>query len=77
MTWSEGTDFPTIANAKVAKVDRVLNARPRKCFGFRSLQEFSAPSFTHMRWQLESAKIKVYSNRKISTDIHILMPVWC
>jgi IS30 family transposase len=33
------TDFSTIANAEVAKVERLLNARPRKSLGFRSPQE--------------------------------------
>ena len=32
----KGTDFSTIANAEVAKVERLLNARPRKSLGFRS-----------------------------------------
>jgi IS30 family transposase len=35
----KGTDFSTIANAEVAKVERLLNARPRKSPGFRSPQE--------------------------------------
>ena len=35
----KGTDFSTIANAEVAKVERLLNARPRKSLGFRSPQE--------------------------------------
>src|SRR5277367_923982 len=30
----KGTDFSTIANAEVAKVERLLNARPRKSLGF-------------------------------------------
>jgi hypothetical protein len=34
----KGTDFSTIANAEVAKVERLLNARPRKSLGFRSPQ---------------------------------------
>jgi hypothetical protein len=34
----KGTDFSTIANAEVAKVERLLNARPRKSLGFRSQQ---------------------------------------
>ena len=32
-------NFSTIANAEVAKVERLLNARPRKSLGFRSPQE--------------------------------------
>ena len=36
----KGTDFSTISSAEVAKVERLLNARPRKSlFGFRSPQE--------------------------------------
>ena len=35
----KGTDFSTISNAEVAKVERLLNARPRKSLGFRSPQE--------------------------------------
>ena len=35
----KGTDFSTIANAEVAKVERLLDARPRKSLGFRSPQE--------------------------------------
>jgi IS30 family transposase len=35
----KGTDFSTIANAEVAKVERLLNTRPRKSLGFRSPQE--------------------------------------
>ena len=35
----KGTDFSTIANAEVAKVERLLNAIPRKSLGFRSPQE--------------------------------------
>ena len=35
----KATDFSTIANAEVAKVERLLNARPRKSLGFRSPQE--------------------------------------
>ena len=35
----KGTDFATIANAEVAKVERLLNARPRKSLGFRSPRE--------------------------------------
>jgi IS30 family transposase len=31
--------FSTISNAEVAKVERLLNARPRKSLGFRSPQE--------------------------------------
>jgi hypothetical protein len=34
----KGTDFSTIANAEVAKLERLLNARPRKSLGFRSPQ---------------------------------------
>ena len=34
-----GTDFSTISSAEVAKVERLLNARPRKSLGFRSPQE--------------------------------------
>ena len=33
------TDFSTISSAEVAKVERLLNARPRKSLGFRSPQE--------------------------------------
>ena len=35
----KGIDFSTIANAEVAKVERLLNARLRKSLGFRSLEE--------------------------------------
>jgi len=35
----KGTDFSTISNAEVAKIERLLNARPRKSLGFRSPQE--------------------------------------
>jgi IS30 family transposase len=35
----KGTDFATITSAEVAKVERLLNSRPRKCLGFRSPQE--------------------------------------
>jgi len=35
----KGIDFSTISNAEVAKVERLLNARPRKSLGFRSPQE--------------------------------------
>ncbi len=35
----KGTDFSTISNAEVARVERLLNARPRKSLGFRSPQE--------------------------------------
>jgi transposase, IS30 family len=35
----KGTDFSTIPSAEVAKVERLLNARPRKSLGFRSPQE--------------------------------------
>jgi transposase, IS30 family len=35
----KGTDFSTITAAEVAKVERLLNARPRKSLGFRSPQE--------------------------------------
>lgn len=41
----KGTDFSTITAAEVAKVERLLNARPRKSLGFRSPQEvFDAAS---------------------------------
>jgi IS30 family transposase len=39
----KGTDFSTLANAEVAKVERLLNARPRKSLGFRSPQEVFDP----------------------------------
>lgn len=35
----KGTDFSTITPAEVAKVERLLNSRPRKTLGFRSPQE--------------------------------------
>ena len=35
----KGTDFSTISSAEVAKVERLLNERPRKSLGFRSPQE--------------------------------------
>ena len=35
-----------IANAEVAKVEHLLNARPRKSLGFRSPQGFFTPSLT-------------------------------
>ena len=34
----KGTDFSTVSYAKVAKVERLLNSRPRKSLGFRSPQ---------------------------------------
>ena len=41
----KSTDFSTITAAEVAKVERLLNARPRKSLGFRSPQEvFNAAS---------------------------------
>ena len=42
----KGTDFSTISNAEVAKVERLLNARPRKSLGFRHPKRFSTPSLT-------------------------------
>ena len=42
----KGTDFSTISNAEVAKVERLLNARPRKSLGFRSPKRFSTLSLT-------------------------------
>ena len=35
----KGTDFSTITSAEVAKVERLLNSRPRKSLGFRSPKE--------------------------------------
>ena len=35
----KGTDFSTITSAEIAKVERLLNSRPRKCLGFRSPKE--------------------------------------
>jgi IS30 family transposase len=35
----KGTDFSMIADAEVIKVERLLDARPRKSLGFRSPQE--------------------------------------
>jgi IS30 family transposase len=35
----KGTDFSTITAAEIAKVERLLNSRPRKCLGFRSPKE--------------------------------------
>jgi len=35
----KGTDFSTVSYAEVAKVERLLNSRPRKSLGFRSPQE--------------------------------------
>jgi IS30 family transposase len=35
----KGTDFSTISSAEIAKVERLLNSRPRKCLGFRSPKE--------------------------------------
>ena len=35
----KGTDFSTVALAEVAKVEHLLNARPRKSLGFRSPKE--------------------------------------
>jgi IS30 family transposase len=35
----KGTDFTTVTAAEVAKVERLLNSRPRKSLGFRSPQE--------------------------------------
>jgi Transposase and inactivated derivatives, IS30 family len=43
----KGTDFSTISSAEVAKVERLLNARPRKSLGFRSPQEvFHSPAYS-------------------------------
>jgi hypothetical protein len=38
-----GTDFSTISTAEVAKVERLLNARPRKSFGFRTARGLRRP----------------------------------
>jgi transposase, IS30 family len=35
----KGTDFSTVTSAEIAKVERLLNSRPRKSLGFRSPQE--------------------------------------
>ena len=35
----KGTDFSTVTPAEVARVERLLNSRPRKSLGFRSPQE--------------------------------------
>lgn len=35
----KGTDFATVTPAEVAKVERLLNDRPRKSLGFRSPKE--------------------------------------
>ena len=35
----KGTDFSTITAAEIAKVERLLNSRPRKSLGFRSPKE--------------------------------------
>src|SRR5664279_3344044 len=35
----KGTDFSTVTSAEIAKVERLLNSRPRKCLGFRSPKE--------------------------------------
>jgi IS30 family transposase len=35
----KGTDFTKVSYAQVAKVERLLNSRPRKCLGFRTPQE--------------------------------------
>ncbi len=35
----KGTDFSTVTSAEVARVERLLNSRPRKTLGFRSPQE--------------------------------------
>ena len=54
----KGTDFSTISSAEVAKVERLLNARPRKSLGFRSPQEvfhsLASLKFS-MRWEVKSA----------------------
>ena len=42
----KGTDFSTIANAEVAKVERLLNARPRKSSASVHPKRFSTPSLT-------------------------------
>ena len=42
----KGTDFSTISNAEVAKVERLLNARPRKSSAFVHRKRFSTPSLT-------------------------------
>ena len=39
VTSSQREQFSTISSAEVAKVERLLNARPRKSLGFRSPQE--------------------------------------
>ena len=40
------TDFSTISSAEVAKVERLLNARPRKSLASVHLKRFSTPSLT-------------------------------
>jgi hypothetical protein len=52
---------------RVAKVERLLNARPRKSLGFRSPQEVF-DSLTSMRWQLESARDKYAALHDIALD---------
>ena len=54
----KGTDFSTIANAEVAKVERLLNGRPRKTpLASVYRKRFSTPSLTQKltRWQLIDA----------------------
>jgi hypothetical protein len=53
----KGTDFFTISSAEVARVERLLNAKPRKSSASVHRKRFSTPSLTliSMRWEVESA----------------------
>ena len=60
----KGTDFSTIANAEVAKVERLLNARPRKSLASVHRKRFSTRPFTH----------KVLCAGNLNPRIHFTFP---
>ena len=39
----KGTDFNTITKEQIAKIESLLNNRPRKCLGFKTPMEVAAP----------------------------------
>ena len=61
----KGTDFSTISSAEVAKVERLLNARPRKSLGFRSPQEvfhsLASLKFS-MRWEVGYSAFQLFQS---------------
>jgi len=40
----KGTDFRTITSEHIARIEYLLNSRPRKCLGYRTPSEVAAPS---------------------------------